>query len=221
METQWRLEDIARERRPTREQKKWVAERFMESKASMRSLAIQHGFKYNTVFDWIQKVKANAEFKPRKKTTTTVSLSVIESCPLVEELRSRGLTLYEPVKVIQPDLKRLLANEYIRGVLPAHVIGSLVGISDRRVYTYAKKVKINESCSFSKTDFESTRRRNKRVEGSSDPDLIESDPPTSRESSECGENATSPRATSPSPRESESTDTTCDEMDEDLDTDSM
>jgi len=139
----------------------------------------------------------------------------------VEELRSRGLTLFEPVKVLQPDLKRSIANEYIRGVLPANVIGSFVGISGRRVYSYAKKVKINESCSFSKTDLESTYRRNKRVEVSSDSGIIESDPPTSRESSECGENATSPRATSPSPRESESTDTTCDEMDEDVDTDSM
>jgi len=112
----------------------------------------------------------------------------------VEELRSRGLTLFEPVKVLQPDLKRSIANEYIRGVLPANVIGSLVGISEARVYAYAKKIKINESCSFSKTYSESKRRRNKRVQG------IESDSQS---------------------RESESTDTTCDEMDKDLDTESM
>ena len=126
---------------------------------------------------------------------------MLESCPLVEELRSRGLTLFEPVKVLQPDLKRSIANEYIRGVLPANVIGSLVGISEARVYAYVKKVKINESCSFSKTNSESKRRRNKRVQGSSDTSsIIESDSQS---------------------RESESTDTTCDEMDENLDTESM
>ena len=222
MKTQWRLEDIAKEKRPTLEQKKWVAERFMESTASIRAFAIQHGFKYNTVKYWIKKVKANVELKPYGKAITTVSLSVIESCPLVVELRSRGLTLYEHVKELQPDLKRLIVKEFRRGVLTASIIGSLVGISESRVYSYVKKVKKNESYSFQKTptNFENCRG-NKNVERSSDTELIESEPPTSRENSECSENATSPRETSPSPRESESSDTTCDEMDEDLDPESM
>ena len=69
----------------------------MESTTSLTSLASQYGFKYKTVYNWIQKVKANTELKPYGKVTTTVSLSVLESCPLVEELRSRGLTLFEPV----------------------------------------------------------------------------------------------------------------------------
>ena len=126
-------------------------------------------------------MRANTELKPYGKVTTTVSLSVLESCPLVVELRSRGLTPYEPVKVLQPDLKRLIANEYRRGVLPASVIGSLVGISESRVYSYVKKVKKNESYSFQKTptNFEN-RRGSKREEGRSDASSItEPDAPAS------------------------------------------
>ena len=181
METQWRLEDIAKEKRPTLEQKKWVAERFMESTNSIRSLARQHGFKYQTVKYWIKKVKANVELKPCGKAPASVSLSVMESCPLVVELRSRGLTLYEHVKELQHDLKRLIVKEFRRGVLTASIIGSLVGISDRRVYSYVKKVKKNESYSFQKTptNFEN-RRGSKREEGRSDASSItEPDAPAS------------------------------------------
>jgi len=181
METQWRLEDIAKEKRPTLEQKKWVAERFMESTASIRAFAIQHGFKYNTVKYWIKKVKANVELKPCGKAITTVSLSVIESCPLVVELRSRGLTLYEHVKELQHDLKRLIVKEFRRGVLTASIIGSLVGISDRRVYSYVKRAKKNESYSFQKTptNFEN-HRGSKREAGRSDASSItEPDAPAS------------------------------------------
>jgi len=219
METQWRLEDIAKEKRPTPEQKKWVVEKCMESTTSIRALTTQYGFKYSTVYEWIQKVKAKDELRPHGKGITTVSLSVIESCPLVEELRSRGITLFEHVKELQGDVKRLIAKEYRRGVLTASIIGSLVGISDRRVYVYARKFKTNESCSFKKTNFEN-RRGKKSMEGRSDTDLIES-LPASLENSECSENATSPRETSPLPRESESSDTTFDEMHEDLDPESM